>query len=101
MELLMPHHYEQHLLRMPAAEWPDPVNRAFKHLNRAIYVPMQGPSELGASGALAWIPTPLLGTNKSAYWPRTSWSVFPPSQGTGMALWSRPAASNNGLCARF
>lgn len=52
MELLMPHHYEQHLLRMPAAEWPDPVNRAFQHLNRAIYVPMQGPSELGASGKL-------------------------------------------------
>jgi proline iminopeptidase len=62
MELLMPHHYEQHLLRMPAAEWPDPVNRAFKHLNRAIYVPMQGPSELGASGALVdWDRTSDLG----------------------------------------
>jgi len=53
MELLVPNHYEQHLLRMPAAEWPDPVNRAFQHINRAIYVPMQGPSELGASGKLA------------------------------------------------
>lgn len=53
MELLIPHHYEQHVLRMPAAQWPDPVNRAFKHLNAAIYVPMQGPSELGASGKLA------------------------------------------------
>lgn len=52
MELLIPNHYEKHLLRMPAAEWPDPVNRAFKHLNAAIYVPMQGPSELGASGKL-------------------------------------------------
>jgi proline iminopeptidase len=52
MELLMPHHYEKHLLRMPAGEWPDPVTRAFKHLNAAIYVPMQGPSELGASGKL-------------------------------------------------
>jgi proline iminopeptidase len=52
MELLMPHHYEQHVLRLPAADWPDPVNRAFKHLNMAIYVPMQGPSELGASGKL-------------------------------------------------
>jgi proline iminopeptidase len=62
MELLMPHHYEQHLLRMPAAEWPDPVNRAFKHLNRAIYVPMQGPSELGASGKLVdWDRTSDLG----------------------------------------
>jgi proline iminopeptidase len=53
MELLIPHHYEQHLLRMPSAQWPDPVHRAFKHLNASIYVAMQGPSELGASGKLA------------------------------------------------
>ena len=47
---------------MPAAEWPDPVNRAFQHLNRAIYVPMQGPSELGASGKiLTWDRTADLG----------------------------------------
>jgi proline iminopeptidase len=52
MELLIPNHYEHHLLRMPAAEWPDGVNRAFKHINPAIYVSMQGPSELGASGKL-------------------------------------------------
>lgn len=52
MELLIPHHYEKHLLRIPAAQWPDPVNRAFKHINPNVYVPMQGPSELGASGAL-------------------------------------------------
>ena len=52
MGLLIPNHYEHHILRMPAAEWPDPVNRAFKHLNPKVYVPMQGPSELGASGKL-------------------------------------------------
>ena len=52
MELLVPNHYEHHILRRPAAEWPDPVNRAFGHLNADIYVPMQGPSELGASGKL-------------------------------------------------
>ena len=52
MELLVPHHYEHHILRMPAGQWPDPVNRAFKHVNPRIYVPMQGPSELGASGKL-------------------------------------------------
>ncbi|OLC53007.1 MAG: proline iminopeptidase [Chloroflexi bacterium 13_1_40CM_4_68_4] len=62
MELLMPHHYTQHILRMPAEEWPDPVNRAFKHLNPKIYVPMQGPSELGASGKLVnWDRTADLG----------------------------------------
>ena len=53
MELLMDHHYVHHVLRMPAAGWPDPVNRGFDHINPAIYVPMQGPSELGASGKLA------------------------------------------------
>ncbi len=52
MELLIPHHYEQHIIRMPAAQWPEPLNRALKHLNSPIYVSMQGPSELGASGKL-------------------------------------------------
>ncbi|MDQ0011369.1 proline iminopeptidase [Luteibacter jiangsuensis] len=52
MALLMPMHYEQHILRMPAAQWPDPVERAFSRLNQQIYVAMQGPSELGASGKL-------------------------------------------------
>ena len=51
-ELLFEHHYVEHILRMPLAEWPDPVNRTFKHINPDIYVPMQGPSELGASGKL-------------------------------------------------
>jgi proline iminopeptidase len=52
MELLIPNHYEHHVLRMPAEQWPDPVNRAFKHENLDIYIPMQGPSELGLSGKL-------------------------------------------------
>jgi proline iminopeptidase len=62
MELLMPHHYVHHILRMPAEEWPDPAKRAFTHMNQAIYVRMQGPSELGASGKLAdWDRTADLG----------------------------------------
>ncbi len=61
-QLLIEHHYVYHVLRMPPSEWPDPVNRAFKHLNPAIYVPMQGPSELGASGKLVdWDRTADLG----------------------------------------
>ena len=52
LELLIPHHYVHHFLRMPPEQWPDPVNRAFKHMNPAIYVPMQGPSELGVGGKL-------------------------------------------------
>jgi len=52
MGLLIPNHYEKHICRIPAAQWPDPLQRAFKHLNPKVYVPMQGPSELGASGKL-------------------------------------------------
>jgi proline iminopeptidase len=50
--LLFEHHYRHHVCRMPIEEWPDPVNRALAHINPAIYVPMQGPSELGLSGVL-------------------------------------------------
>ena len=52
MELLIPHHYEKHILRIPAAEWPDAINRTFEHLNPNVYVLMQGPSEFRASGRL-------------------------------------------------
>jgi proline iminopeptidase len=52
MELLMEQHYVHHVLRMPPQEWPEPVTRSFAHINPSIYVPMQGPSELGASGKL-------------------------------------------------
>jgi proline iminopeptidase len=52
-ELLIPNHYVKHLCRIPYDQWPDPLMRAFKHLNPAVYIPMQGPSELGASGKLA------------------------------------------------
>jgi proline iminopeptidase len=38
---------------MPWDEWPEPLKRAFEHVNPKVYVPMQGPSELGASGKLA------------------------------------------------
>jgi proline iminopeptidase len=53
MELLIPNHYELHVLRMPVSEWPDAINRTFEHINPTVYVPMQGPSELGARGKLA------------------------------------------------
>ncbi len=50
--LLMEQHYVHHVCRLPADEWPEPVNRGLAHTNRSIYVPLQGPSELGASGKL-------------------------------------------------
>jgi proline iminopeptidase len=49
MELLYEHHYVQHVLRMPVEDWPNPVQRAFAAINPAVYVSMQGPSELGIS----------------------------------------------------
>ena len=62
MELLMAHHYIYHILRMPSEEWPEPVSRSFKRINTSVYIPMQGPSELGASGVLAdWDRTADLG----------------------------------------
>ena len=50
--LLFEHHYVDHILRAPADEWPEPVMRSFTHMNPEVYIPMQGPSELGASGIL-------------------------------------------------
>ncbi len=81
MELLVAHHYEHHILRMPANEWPDPMKRAFKHVNPDIYVPLQGPSELGASGKLLnWdrtadlagitVPTLVIGARHDSMDPR-------------------------------
>lgn len=47
LQLLIPNHYVRHVLRMPADAWPEPLQRSLAHTNRKIYVPMQGPSELG------------------------------------------------------
>jgi proline iminopeptidase len=53
MELLMPHFYAKHILRLPLAEWPEPVNRSLGKMNSSLYVTMQGPSEFGIAGKLA------------------------------------------------
>jgi proline iminopeptidase len=46
---------------MPVDDWPDPAKRGFAHINPAIYVTMQGPSELGISADA-----------KLAHWDRTA-----------------------------
>lgn len=53
MELLVPNFYEKHVLRFPAAQWPEPVDRSFAKMNQSLYVTMQGPSEFGIAGKLA------------------------------------------------
>jgi proline iminopeptidase len=50
-ELLMGF-YTEHILRMPPEAWPEPVLRSLSHLNKKVYIPMQGPSEMGAGGKL-------------------------------------------------
>jgi proline iminopeptidase len=50
LELITEHFYTEHVLRMPVEEWPDPINRTFRHLNPEVYVLMQGPSEFGVKG---------------------------------------------------
>lgn len=49
-ELLMKYYYTEHILRKPLEEWPEAVNRCFKHLNPNVYVFMQGHSEFGITG---------------------------------------------------
>jgi proline iminopeptidase len=53
MELIVPNFYVEHILRMPPDDWPDPLNRAFAHINQSVYIPMQGPSEMTPGGKLA------------------------------------------------
>lgn len=50
LKLINDYYYPQHVLRMPLEEWPEPVNRCFKHINYDIYLQMQGPSEFGIAG---------------------------------------------------
>lgn len=52
MEILVPQFYEKHILRMPQAEWPEPVVYALGNTNAHVYELMQGPSEFGLSGRL-------------------------------------------------
>ena len=80
-ELLISSFYTDHILRMPPEQWPDPVLRAFSNYNHEIYVSMQGPSEMGASGKLVnWdrsgdldqitVPTLVIGATHDTMDPR-------------------------------
>ena len=117
MELLMEQHYVHHVLRRPAAAWPDPVNRALGHINPAIYVPLQGPSELGLSGKLTdWdrtgdlgrieAPTLVIGAQHDTMDPvHMAWmaSALPRGRhlhcpdGSHMAMWDDPRVYVRGL----
>ena len=49
-DLLFKYYYTEHILRKPLNEWPEAVNRCFKHINPNVYIFMQGPSEFGITG---------------------------------------------------
>jgi proline iminopeptidase len=51
MNLLMNNYYNKHICRV--YPFPEPIDRAFAHLNGTVYNIMQGPSEFGISGRLA------------------------------------------------
>ena len=42
------HHYVHHVLRMPVDEWPDPVTRAFAHINQVDLRPAAGAERTGS-----------------------------------------------------
>ena len=50
LNLIVEHYYPKHVIRMPADQWPNSINRGFSHLNPDVYVTMQGPSEFGIKG---------------------------------------------------
>lgn len=50
LDLIVTHYYPKHVIRMPMEDWPNSLQRGFKHLNPDVYVTMQGPSEFGIKG---------------------------------------------------
>ncbi|MBN8667593.1 MAG: proline iminopeptidase-family hydrolase [Chitinophagales bacterium] len=79
-ELVFSEYYSKHICRL--AEWPEPVNRSFKHYNKEIYVMMQGPSEFKTGGRLiSWdikdrlkdisVPTLMVGAKYDTMDPET------------------------------
>lgn len=53
LQIVQDYYYPEHVLRMPPANWPDPVKRAFSRMNYPLYLRMQGPSEFGVVGDAA------------------------------------------------
>lgn len=50
LKIIETYYYPEHVIRMPANQWPDPVKRAMSKINYPLYLRMQGPSEFGVVG---------------------------------------------------
>ncbi|WP_116125514.1 proline iminopeptidase-family hydrolase [Lewinella sp. IMCC34183] len=46
-ELLTNNYYNQHVIHMDPADWPEPAVRGLNNINYDVYLAMQGPSEFG------------------------------------------------------
>ncbi|MGZ3819331.1 MAG: proline iminopeptidase-family hydrolase [Mucilaginibacter sp.] len=113
--LVITEYYNKHLCRLP--EWPDPVNRAFKHVNEEIYVMMQGPSEFKTGGRLLkWditgrlkeitVPTLMVGAKYDTMDPnymkwmstqvKNGQSLYCPN-GSHLAMWDDQQVFMNGV----
>lgn len=117
MEILIPHHYEKHVLRKPVSQWPEAVNDAFAAINEDLYVYMQGPSEFGIAGTLAeWdrfedlasitVPTLVIGADHDTMDPahmRAMAEKLPKGrflrcpEGSHMAMWDDPEVYHRGV----
>ena len=117
MQLLIPNHYEQHVVRKPLDQWPPEVHAAFDKINEDLYVYMQGPSEFGISGALAdWdrsadlprisVPTLVVGAEHDTMdpgymqWMATqvpNGEYLHCPEGSHMAMWDDPETYHRGI----
>ena len=50
LKLIHDNYYPKHVMRIPAANWPEDVSNAFAEINFPIYLKLQGPSEFGMVG---------------------------------------------------
>jgi len=113
--LVIKEYYHQHICRL--ADWPDPVLRSLKHVNEAIYVMMQGPSEFKTGGRLIkWdrskdlgeitVPTLCIGAKydtmdpdymkwMSTQMPKGSYLYSP--NGSHLAMWDDQQVYMNGV----
>ena len=113
--LVIKEYYHQHICRL--ADWPDPVVRSLKHVNEAIYVMMQGPSEFKTGGRLIkWdrskdlgeitVPTLCIGAKydtmdpdymkwMSTQMPKGSYLYSP--NGSHLAMWDDQQVYMNGV----
>ncbi len=48
--LIHEYYYPEHVMRIPANEWPEDVVNAFAEINFPLYLKMQGPTEFGIVG---------------------------------------------------